>query len=155
MVLGRPSYLVINADESEPCTCKDREILRNEPHKLVRTTKRDAQACLCRHSRCVCVALCVCVCVITTYSSRSQACILHIVLFEQNWHNYVHKIQGAYHDTQDFMTHDTRKVLRVCEYPPIYTHRERLHPAHTHTHATGHIAVCYICLEIHQPLDRL
>ena len=26
---------VINADESEPCTCKDREILRNEPHKLV------------------------------------------------------------------------------------------------------------------------
>ena len=26
---------VINADESEPCTCKDREILRNEPHKLI------------------------------------------------------------------------------------------------------------------------
>ena len=32
---GRPSYLVINADESEPGTCKDREIMRNEPHKLV------------------------------------------------------------------------------------------------------------------------
>jgi len=32
---GRPSYLVINADESEPGTCKDREILRHEPHKLV------------------------------------------------------------------------------------------------------------------------
>ncbi|EKX37816.1 F subunit of NADH-ubiquinone oxidoreductase [Guillardia theta CCMP2712] len=32
---GRPSYLVVNADESEPCTCKDREILRHEPHKLV------------------------------------------------------------------------------------------------------------------------
>lgn len=32
---GRPSYLVINADESEPGTCKDREILRNDPHKLV------------------------------------------------------------------------------------------------------------------------
>lgn len=30
-----PSYLVINADESEPGTCKDREILRHEPHKLV------------------------------------------------------------------------------------------------------------------------
>src|SRR5690606_14576793 len=25
---GRPSYLVINADESEPGTCKDRDILR-------------------------------------------------------------------------------------------------------------------------------
>lgn len=33
--LKRPNYLVINADESEPGTCKDREILRFEPHKLV------------------------------------------------------------------------------------------------------------------------
>ncbi|MEC9236868.1 MAG: NADH-quinone oxidoreductase subunit NuoF, partial [Pseudomonadota bacterium] len=32
---GKPHYLVINADESEPGTCKDRDILRNEPHKLV------------------------------------------------------------------------------------------------------------------------
>ena len=32
---GRPSYLVVNADESEPGTCKDRDILRHEPHKLV------------------------------------------------------------------------------------------------------------------------
>ncbi|NDR56399.1 NADH-quinone oxidoreductase subunit NuoF [Aliiruegeria sabulilitoris] len=32
---GRPSYLVVNADESEPGTCKDREILRNDPHTLI------------------------------------------------------------------------------------------------------------------------
>jgi len=32
---GRPQYLVINSDESEPGTCKDREILRHDPHKLV------------------------------------------------------------------------------------------------------------------------
>jgi NADH-quinone oxidoreductase subunit F len=32
---GKPHYLVINADESEPGTCKDREILRHEPHKLI------------------------------------------------------------------------------------------------------------------------
>lgn len=32
---GRPHYLVVNADESEPGTCKDREILRHEPHKLI------------------------------------------------------------------------------------------------------------------------
>ncbi|MBK8907203.1 MAG: NADH-quinone oxidoreductase subunit NuoF [Rhodospirillales bacterium] len=31
----RPHYLVINADEGEPGTCKDREILRHEPHKLI------------------------------------------------------------------------------------------------------------------------
>ena len=34
-IFYRPSYLVINADESEPGTCKDREILRHDPHKLV------------------------------------------------------------------------------------------------------------------------
>lgn len=32
---GRPSFLVINADESEPGSCKDREILRHDPHKLL------------------------------------------------------------------------------------------------------------------------
>ena len=32
---GRPHYLVINADESEPGTCKDRDIMRHEPHKLL------------------------------------------------------------------------------------------------------------------------
>ena len=32
---GRPHYLVVNADEGEPGTCKDREIMRHEPHKLV------------------------------------------------------------------------------------------------------------------------
>jgi NADH-quinone oxidoreductase subunit F len=32
---GRPNYLVINADEGEPGTCKDREIMRFDPHKLV------------------------------------------------------------------------------------------------------------------------
>jgi NADH-quinone oxidoreductase subunit F len=32
---GRPCYLVVNADESEPGTCKDRDIMRHDPHKLV------------------------------------------------------------------------------------------------------------------------
>ncbi len=32
---GRPAYLVVNADESEPGTCKDREILRFDPHRLL------------------------------------------------------------------------------------------------------------------------
>jgi NADH dehydrogenase (ubiquinone) flavoprotein 1 len=32
---GRPSFLVVNADESEPGTCKDREIMRKDPHKLI------------------------------------------------------------------------------------------------------------------------
>ncbi|MHA1565663.1 MAG: NADH-quinone oxidoreductase subunit NuoF [Alphaproteobacteria bacterium] len=32
---GRPAYLVVNADESEPGTCKDREILRGDPHLLL------------------------------------------------------------------------------------------------------------------------
>ncbi len=32
---GRPAYLVVNADESEPGTCKDRDIMRHDPHKLI------------------------------------------------------------------------------------------------------------------------
>jgi NADH-quinone oxidoreductase subunit F len=32
---GRPCYLVVNADESEPGTCKDREIMRHDPHTLI------------------------------------------------------------------------------------------------------------------------
>ena len=31
----RPHYLVINADEGEPGTCKDRDIMRHDPHKLI------------------------------------------------------------------------------------------------------------------------
>ena len=31
----RPHYLIVNADESEPGTCKDREIMRHDPHLLV------------------------------------------------------------------------------------------------------------------------
>jgi NADH dehydrogenase subunit F (EC 1.6.5.3) len=29
---GKPSYLVANADESEPGTCKDRELMLKDPH---------------------------------------------------------------------------------------------------------------------------
>ncbi len=31
----RPHYLVVNADESEPGTCKDRDIMRHDPHTLI------------------------------------------------------------------------------------------------------------------------
>ena len=47
---GRPSYLVVNADESEPGTCKDREIMRHDPHLAGRGLPdrelRDGRACL-------------------------------------------------------------------------------------------------------------
>ena len=32
---GRPHYLIVNADEGEPGTCKDRDIIRHDPHKLI------------------------------------------------------------------------------------------------------------------------
>ncbi len=32
---GKPNFLVINADESEPGSCKDRDIIRHDPHKLI------------------------------------------------------------------------------------------------------------------------
>ena len=43
---GRPHYLLINADESEPGTCKDREILRNDPHLLIEGALIAARAML-------------------------------------------------------------------------------------------------------------
>ena len=45
---GKPNFLVINADESEPGSCKDREIIRHDPHKLIEGVAdrrlRDARA---------------------------------------------------------------------------------------------------------------
>ena len=32
---NKPKYLVINADEGEPGTCKDREIMRHDPQRLI------------------------------------------------------------------------------------------------------------------------
>lgn len=31
----RPKYLVVNANEGEPGTCKDQEIMHHDPHKLI------------------------------------------------------------------------------------------------------------------------
>ena len=45
---GRPNYLVINADESEPGSCKDREIIRHDPHKLVEGALVAGYAMRCR-----------------------------------------------------------------------------------------------------------
>ena len=43
---GRPHYLLINADESEPGTCKDREVLRHDPHLLIEGAMIAARAML-------------------------------------------------------------------------------------------------------------
>ena len=32
---GKPAYLLVNADEGEPGTCKDRDMMRHDPHKLL------------------------------------------------------------------------------------------------------------------------
>ena len=50
----RPHYLIVNADESEPGTCKDRDILRNDPHKLVEG------------------------CLIASFAMRAHACYIYI-----------------------------------------------------------------------------
>src|SRR4051794_35562662 len=31
----KPKYIVVNADESEPGTCKDRVLMENDPHQLI------------------------------------------------------------------------------------------------------------------------
>jgi NADH-quinone oxidoreductase subunit F len=51
---ARPHYLVVNADESEPGTCKDREIMRHDPHHLVEG------------------------CLIASYAMQAHACYIYI-----------------------------------------------------------------------------
>jgi NADH-quinone oxidoreductase subunit F len=54
-VLGeRPHYLVVNADESEPGTCKDREIMRHDPHLLIEG------------------------CLIASYAMQAHACYIYL-----------------------------------------------------------------------------
>ncbi|HEX3664729.1 MAG TPA: NADH-quinone oxidoreductase subunit NuoF [Rhizomicrobium sp.] len=53
-VKDRPHYLVINADESEPGTCKDRDILRNDPHLLIEG------------------------CLIASFAMRAHACYIYV-----------------------------------------------------------------------------
>ncbi|MCT8974395.1 NADH-quinone oxidoreductase subunit NuoF [Microbaculum marinisediminis] len=50
----RPHYLVVNADESEPGTCKDRDILRFEPHQLIEG------------------------CMIASFAMRANACYVYV-----------------------------------------------------------------------------
>ena len=53
-VKERPHYLVVNADESEPGTCKDREIMRHDPHLLIEG------------------------CMVASYAMRAHACYVYI-----------------------------------------------------------------------------
>src|SRR5499427_10565992 len=53
-VKERPHYLVVNADESEPGTCKDRDIMRHDPHTLVEG------------------------CLIASFAMRAHACYIYI-----------------------------------------------------------------------------
>jgi NADH-quinone oxidoreductase subunit F len=53
-VKERPHYLVVNADESEPGTCKDRDIMRHDPHLFIEG------------------------CLIASFAMRAQACYIYI-----------------------------------------------------------------------------
>jgi NADH-quinone oxidoreductase subunit F len=46
----KPKYLVCNADESEPGTCKDRQIIRYTPHLLIEGLLIGSYAIGCRHA---------------------------------------------------------------------------------------------------------
>ena len=73
-VTDRPHYLIINADESEPGTCKDREIMRNDPHKLVEG------------------------CLIGGYAIRARAAFIYI---RGEFYNEAQKLQTAIDEAYD------------------------------------------------------
>ena len=70
----RPHYLVINADESEPGTCKDRDILRFEPHKLIEG------------------------CLITSYAVNAHKCYIYI---RGEYFNEGQKLQAAINEAYE------------------------------------------------------
>ena len=46
---GKPSYLIANADESEPGTCKDRELMLKDPHLFLEGMLIGCYAVGCHH----------------------------------------------------------------------------------------------------------
>ena len=70
----RPHYLVINADESEPGTCKDRDILRFEPHKLIEG------------------------CLLTAYAVNAKKCYIYI---RGEYFNEGNKLQEAINEAYE------------------------------------------------------
>jgi NADH-quinone oxidoreductase subunit F len=68
----RPSYLVINADEGEPGTCKDREIMRHDPHKLVMDDSRDSAA------NPMLISLQIEGCLLAGFAMRAHKCYIYI-----------------------------------------------------------------------------
>ena len=73
-VTDRPHYLIVNADKSEPGTCKDREIMRNDPHKLVEG------------------------CLIGGYAIRARAAFIYI---RGEFYNEAQKLQTAIDEAYD------------------------------------------------------
>jgi len=47
---GKPIYLCVNADESEPGTCKDRELMLKHPHLVIEGTIITSYAIKCNHA---------------------------------------------------------------------------------------------------------
>ncbi len=69
----RPHYLVVNADESEPGTCKDRDILRFEPHQLIEG------------------------CMIASFAMRAHACYVYVRgEFIREREHLEHAVEEAY-----------------------------------------------------------
>ena len=64
----RPHYLVVNADEGEPGTCKDRDMMRYDPHKLVEG------------------------CLIASFAMRAHACYIYI---RGEFYNEASNLQAA------------------------------------------------------------
>src|SRR6202795_4890522 len=70
----RPHYLVVNADEGEPGTCKDRDMLRFDPHKLVEG------------------------CLIASFAMRAHACYIYI---RGEFYNEASNLQVAIDEAYD------------------------------------------------------
>ena len=71
---GKPHYLVVNADEGEPGTCKDRDMIRHDPHKLIEG------------------------CLIASFAIGAHACYIYI---RGEFHNEANALEAAIAEAYD------------------------------------------------------
>ena len=70
----KPHYLVVNADEGEPGTCKDRDMMRHDPHKLIEG------------------------CLIASFAIGANACYIYI---RGEFHNEANNLEAAIAEAYD------------------------------------------------------
>jgi len=96
---NRPHYLVVNADESEPGSCKDRDILRHDPHLLIEG------------------------CLVASFAMQAKACYIYLrgeYILERN------RLQAAIDEAYEAGLVGKNTFICITGQGPIFAVKRRL-----------------------------